>query len=71
MHINKLHRVANGIVACSIAGAALLATPAQAQDGDEFTGFRIEGILGWDNEGVDFDYLKQRLRAFSTSRPLA
>jgi outer membrane immunogenic protein len=34
-------------------GIALAATPANAQD--EFSGFRIEALAGYDNEGVDFD----------------
>jgi outer membrane immunogenic protein len=47
-----------GIAAAAVGGAVLLASPVQAQsygDGDEFTGFRIEALGGWDNEGVDFD----------------
>jgi outer membrane immunogenic protein len=39
--------------AFALAGAAFAATPASAQE--EFSGFRIEAVAGWDNEGVDFD----------------
>lgn len=37
-----------------LAAATLAASPASAQE-DTFTGFRIGGILGWDNSGVNFD----------------
>ena len=43
-----------GACACAIV-AATAGTPAFAQDDDAFSGFRIEAIAGWDNEGVDFD----------------
>lgn len=39
--------------ALALAGTAMLAAPASAQD--EFSGFRIEAVAGWDNEGVDYD----------------
>ena len=39
--------------ALALAGAALAAAPASAQD--EFSGFRIEAVAGWDNIGVDYD----------------
>ena len=39
--------------ALALAGVAVLATPASAQD--EFSGFRIEVLAGYDNEGVDYD----------------
>lgn len=42
-----------GATAIALAGAALAATPAAAQD--EFSGFRIEAVGGWDNLGVDYD----------------
>ena len=41
-----------GATALALAGTAL-ATPASAQD--EFSGFRIEALAGYDNEGVDYD----------------
>jgi outer membrane immunogenic protein len=58
MRINTLleatiRKSAWGIAAGGLVGVVLIAVPAQAQD--EFTGFRIEAIAGWDNEGVDFD----------------
>jgi outer membrane immunogenic protein len=37
----------------AMAGVASLATAARAQD--EFSGFRVEAVAGWDNEGVDYD----------------
>jgi outer membrane immunogenic protein len=60
MNFNTLLKGAMGksaqvIAAGGIVGVALVAAPAQAQDGDEFTGFRIEAIAGWDNEGTDYD----------------
>ena len=42
-----------GAAALILAGTATLASPASAQD--EFSGFRIEAIAGYDNEGVDYD----------------
>jgi len=42
-----------GAAALALSGAALLAAPASAQD--EFAGFRIEAVAGYDNEGVDYD----------------
>ena len=42
-----------GAAALALAGMALLAAPASAQD--EFAGFRIEAVAGYDNEGVDYD----------------
>lgn len=42
------------LCAAALAGTALTAAPASAQD-DEFNGFRIEAVAGWDNIGVDFD----------------
>lgn len=42
-----------GAAVLALAGTATLATPASAQD--EFSGFRIEAVAGWDNEGVDYD----------------
>jgi outer membrane immunogenic protein len=41
------------LAALACAGGGMLASPASAQD--EFSGFRIEAIAGWDNEGVDYD----------------
>jgi outer membrane immunogenic protein len=41
------------VAALALAGVAVLATPASAQD--EFSGFRIEVLAGYDNEGVDYD----------------
>lgn len=38
-----------------LVAAAIGADPALAQDSDTFTGFRIEAITGYDDEGVDFD----------------
>lgn len=43
-----------GMMAVVLLGAALAASPALAQDAT-FTGFKIEAITGYDNEGVDFD----------------
>lgn len=37
----------------AIVGIATFPSAARAQD--EFSGFRIEAIAGWDNEGVDYD----------------
>jgi len=42
-----------GAAALALAGMAGLAAPASAQD--EFSGFRIEALAGYDNEGVDYD----------------
>ena len=42
-----------GATALALVGVALVATPAAAQD--EFSGFRVEAVAGWDNEGVDYD----------------
>ena len=42
-----------GAAALALVGTAVLAVPASAQD--EFTGFRVEAIAGYDNEGVDYD----------------
>jgi len=42
-----------GAATLVLAGAAILAAPASAQD--EFSGFRIEAVAGYDNEGVDYD----------------
>jgi outer membrane immunogenic protein len=42
-----------GAAALAFSAAALLAAPASAQD--EFSGFRIEAVAGYDNEGVDYD----------------
>jgi outer membrane immunogenic protein len=39
--------------AALVSTAALFAAPASAQD--EFSGFRIEAVAGYDNEGVDYD----------------
>jgi len=40
-------------VAVALAGIGFAATPASAQD--EFSGFRVEAVAGWDNLGVDYD----------------
>ena len=60
MRINTLLQGDFGSAACrtsvgalALANVAMLATPASAQD--EFSGFRIEAVAGWDNEGVDYD----------------
>ena len=60
MRINILLQSGLGSAACrtsvgalALASIAMLATPASAQD--EFSGFRIEAVAGWDNEGVDYD----------------
>ena len=60
MYINTLLQGGIGFAACrtgavalALAGATSLATPASAQD--QFTGFRIEALGGYDNEGVDYD----------------
>ena len=60
MRINTLLQRDFGSAACrtsvgalALANVAMLATPASAQD--EFSGFRIEAVAGWDNEGVDYD----------------
>ena len=42
-----------GAAALALSSAAMLAAPASAQD--EFAGFRIEALAGYDNEGVDYD----------------
>lgn len=42
-----------GAAALALSASALLAAPASAQD--EFSGFRIEAVAGYDNEGVDYD----------------
>src|SRR6478735_916029 len=42
-----------GVAALALAGIAGIATPASAQD--EFSGFRVEALAGYDNEGVDYD----------------
>ena len=42
-----------GVAALALAGIAGFATPASAQD--EFSGFRVEALAGYDNEGVDYD----------------
>ena len=60
MRTNPPLQAKSGSSACRIAAAALalagtagLATPASAQD--EFAGFRVEALAGYDNEGVDYD----------------
>jgi outer membrane immunogenic protein len=44
------------IAACAVAvvSATVGASPAFAQDEVDFQGFRIEGFLGWDNSGTNF-----------------
>ena len=42
-----------GAAALALSGMAGFAAPASAQD--EFAGFRIEALAGYDNEGVDYD----------------
>jgi outer membrane immunogenic protein len=44
-----------GAGAVLLTAATLGASPAFAQEGGEFDGFRIEAITGYDDEGVDFD----------------
>jgi outer membrane immunogenic protein len=51
--LSGLSGPARGAAALALAAAAILATPASAQD--EFSGFRIEAVAGYDNEGVDYD----------------
>jgi len=42
-----------GVATLALASAAGLSVPASAQD--EFAGFRVEALAGYDNEGVDYD----------------
>jgi outer membrane immunogenic protein len=51
--LSGLSGPARGAAALALAAAAILATPASAQD--EFSGFRIEAVAGYDNDGVDYD----------------
>ena len=47
-------RAVPGLV-LAIVSAGLASSPALAQEAPDFSGPRVEGILGWDNSGVNFD----------------
>lgn len=48
----RLRRI--GLAALGFVSVTVTATPALAQDEDNFSGFRVEGFVGWDNSGVNF-----------------